>query len=143
MIDVKKLQTLTEDAIERGRIAAIEHKAREDEKEALRVKVAEQWVENQVIELEARITTAAAEGKYKCKVVEVNEYDVMVDTNERDNLEFKLDTIGLRYHYLKDTLYKIGLHPTVKFCHDGVGIRSWYEMWVDWEPIKMPPLHAS
>jgi len=95
--------------------------------------------------IESACSAAAALGKNSAKVAKLNKYnfgndggstviDVIAPDNRRD--AFDRSHLGTAAAIAWDRIIELGMEPFVKWNHDGMGQKDWYELWASWEDEK-------
>lgn len=132
-IDINKLKEETLAAVKRGKELKAQKMLDDNEKEKLRHTQAKAWAESNALTVPALAQEAARKGLNKVTVARIDDY-YATHHNFPHNEFHGWDTskTGLRYYMLEQILLESGLDVSVEFQHDGVGIRSWYEIYVSW-----------
>lgn len=132
-MDIKKLRSLTKEAIEEKAIQAeLERQRREKERQLLLQQ--EIATANKIINgIELTCETAARNGKSNARVMEVK-YD---DFKKDDRISYSRTLYNSEYlqgvpKRVWDYLSEAGLSPYIDMDHDGVGVHSWYYISVKW-----------
>lgn len=135
-INLQELKELTLKAKEEG-VTLRKLKVEEDLKaELLMHEVAKGWAESYAKTIPNLCKEAARKGKSKALIVTTkNNYNAVYSTfphNEFHGWNTK-SVDGLKYHYLTKLIEDAGLTYEIGFNHDGVGITSWFEIYITWD----------
>lgn len=89
--------------------------------------------------IEAACSAAAALGKNKAKVAKLEKYgwggktiDVIPD-NDQQRSGYERKHLSIAAAAAWDRIIELGLTPSVKWEHDGMGDKDWFELWASWE----------
>jgi hypothetical protein len=130
---IEELKQLTAQAIADKKKKSLIEKDNKSEKERLRHESAKARAEFDLLNILNVVKEAACNGKNEFRAANTKRnYN---SCNDRMNTFFswnKNDNYGLRMSYLHQMLSDKGFDVTVEFAHDGVGIESWYEMYIKW-----------
>lgn len=124
-LDPKKLREMTNQAIERGRkeaekTALLRRKIREQQEDADR-----RQAEILIRQLPQKAEKAASESRDGVMVMKFEDYTVSA---ARYPIEKLRGVPELVYDKCKEMDFKVVVHG----CHDGVGLKSWFEIWIYW-----------
>ena len=134
-INLKELRQLTKEAIEAGEKLRIAKENNDLEKEKLRHDEAKAWAESKLITVPEKCKDAASRGKNKVSVLDTRDNYDAYNTNGNNWCKFgswNCKKSGLKYHYFCQGLEDAGLKYSVEYAHDGVGVRSWFEIIIKW-----------
>ena len=128
-IDISQLKKETADAVEEAKRDERNKVAKVMEKNARRLKRIESRATDIIESIPDKCHEAAKAGMNKAMIMKVK--DRMITRNNWSN--------KLEYTQLKDeaalvwnACMEAKLNPIIRFCHDGVGITSWFEIWANW-----------
>jgi hypothetical protein len=130
---IEELRETTTQALELKKIQTTIDNINKSEEDRLRNEEARAWAELKLLRVESLARKAAAEGKNRVAVANTkNDYGATVNSSNNNHGGWKTNGSGLKYWYLELMLTDRGLDVEVNFEHDGIGISSWYTMYIKW-----------
>jgi len=130
---IEELKQLTAQAIADKKKKSLIEKDNKSEKERLRHESAKALAELDLLNISNLARAAACNGKNEFRAANTkrnyNSYNNRMNEFSSWN---KNDNYGLRMSYLHQMLSDERFDVTVEYAHDGVGIESWYEMYIKW-----------
>lgn len=130
-INVEKLQSITKEAIRKGKEA---RQAEENLRNAEAAAEVAEWhrqAKSVLDALPALCEKAATDGKNAVCVMKEKNYHYSESNFNQKNGWAATITNGPGLFVL-EALAKTDLNVQVKYQHDGVGMESWAEIWVNW-----------
>ena len=130
--DIEKLKKETQEAIRKGEEAKERESEEKHLKEQNRISEAKTWAEYKALSVPSLTMKAAKRGANRATICDTyNEYGAVI-SKLNNFVEWDTKGIGLRYSILEKLLKEMGFEVEVVFQHDGIGIRSWYNIDVVW-----------
>lgn len=120
MINLKKLKDLTKQSKDKAQSEMLRKMSEAAQKALLQAEINKAQAAIVISDIQAKGEKAAKKQENSCLVLKVEGY------NLASNLLSGVPKI------VWDFCEKEGLQPDLIYQHDGMGMKSWYEIWIKW-----------
>jgi hypothetical protein len=130
-IDINKLREVA-DLANKNAIEAVKRRRQEEELKKQKFAKEQEVRANNILDsVESICNKAASKGDYTAKIMRLK-HDV-----DHKSFSSSLTVGGLRNagRIVFDSLEEAGLNPSIQFWHDGVGIESGFDIWVNFGEV--------